>query len=99
MGFAMAVLAECNELNEDEVLDDIWARDHTLWKEDPAEISDRLGWLDVADQMQGQLKSINEFARKLANVGRREARRAARDGWELAGALRRSPPSAAVPYP
>ncbi len=24
----------------------IWARDHTVWQDDPTEVSDRLGWLD-----------------------------------------------------
>lgn len=29
----------------------IWSRDHTLWSEDPTEISDRLGWLEVTADM------------------------------------------------
>ena len=36
------------ELDRDEVLRRIWERDHTVWKPDPTEISDRLGWLTVA---------------------------------------------------
>ncbi len=62
--FARAVVSECEELNEDEVLEDIWARDHEVWKDTPTEIADRLGWLDVAERMHGELKDLTEFARK-----------------------------------
>ncbi len=62
--FARAVVTECVELDEDEVIEDVWARDHTIWKDDPTEIADRLGWLDVAERMHGEVKDITEFARK-----------------------------------
>ncbi len=62
--FARAVVGECEELDEDEVLEDIWARDHEVWKDDPSEIADRLGWLDVAERMHTELKDLTEFARK-----------------------------------
>jgi glucose-6-phosphate isomerase len=62
--FARVVASECAELDEDEVLEDIWARDHEVWKDDPTEIADRLGWLDVAERMHGELKDLTEFARK-----------------------------------
>ena len=29
----------------------LWARDHTLWADDPTELSDRMGWLEVTDDM------------------------------------------------
>jgi transaldolase / glucose-6-phosphate isomerase len=28
------------------IVERIWARDHTVWQHDPAEVADRLGWLD-----------------------------------------------------
>src|SRR5258708_26012348 len=40
--------------------------DHTLWQEDPTEVADRLGWLEVADEVRGQL------ARARGQVGDRE---------------------------
>ena len=40
----------------------IWSHDHTVWKPDPAEIADRLGWLSVTGQMSGELGAIEEFA-------------------------------------
>lgn len=43
-----ATLADLGERN---AVTRLWDRDHTLWSEDPTEISDRLGWLEVTDDM------------------------------------------------
>jgi glucose-6-phosphate isomerase len=59
---ARNVYAECAELQEDELLEDIWARDHTVWNEDPSDVADRLGWLDVAERMHDEAKDIASFA-------------------------------------
>ena len=40
----------------------IWSRDHTLWSDDPTEIADRLGWLDVASSMLGEVDDLTAFA-------------------------------------
>jgi transaldolase/glucose-6-phosphate isomerase len=42
----------------------IWARDPTVWKDDPntPEIRDRLGWLTVGKAMAQQVKVLNAFA-------------------------------------
>ncbi|MBI4312440.1 MAG: glucose-6-phosphate isomerase [Chloroflexi bacterium] len=42
----------------------LWRRDHTLWKQDPAEISDRLGWLDTPMSMRPHLPALKDFARE-----------------------------------
>ncbi|QXC60155.1 hypothetical protein KSP35_17610 [Aquihabitans sp. G128] len=39
------------DLGERDAVARLWARDHTLWAEDPTEISDRMGWLEVTDDM------------------------------------------------
>ena len=41
-----------------QVVDRLWAMDHRLWKPDPKEIVDRLGWLTVQDQMRQQLEQL-----------------------------------------
>jgi len=41
-----------------QVVDRLWAKDHRLWKPDPKEIADRLGWLTVQDQMRQQLEQL-----------------------------------------
>ncbi|MBX3314409.1 MAG: glucose-6-phosphate isomerase [Actinobacteria bacterium] len=38
-------------LAERDAITRLWDRDHTLWSEDPTEISDRLGWLEVTADM------------------------------------------------
>jgi transaldolase/glucose-6-phosphate isomerase len=40
----------------------IWERDHTVWAEDPREIRDRLGWLDVAEAMRDRVGALRSFA-------------------------------------
>jgi transaldolase/glucose-6-phosphate isomerase len=45
----------------------IWARDPTVWKDDPEtpEIRDRLGWLTVGKAMAQQAKTLAAFAREV----------------------------------
>ena len=40
------------------VAERIWRKDHTLWKPEPREIANRLGWLDSPRAMQGRLAEI-----------------------------------------
>ena len=47
----------------------IWERDHTVWKPDPKEITDRLGWLNVTDFMREQVPALQAFAREVLNDG------------------------------
>ena len=45
------VEAALADLGERKAVDRLWEQDHTLWSEDPTEISDRLGWLEVTADM------------------------------------------------
>ncbi len=45
-------------LNQAQAIERLWAKDHRLWKPDPKEIVDRLGWLTVQDQMRQQLGQL-----------------------------------------
>ena len=47
----------------------MWRGDHTVWKPDPTEISNRLGWLTVADQMGEQAAALEEFANEVRSSG------------------------------
>jgi glucose-6-phosphate isomerase len=40
----------------------IWARDHTVWKSDPTELADRLGWLDVAPDLRAEVPRLSSLA-------------------------------------
>jgi transaldolase/glucose-6-phosphate isomerase len=44
--------AALDEIENKSIIKRIWQRDHTVWSSDPTEISNRLGWLDVAEAMQ-----------------------------------------------
>ncbi len=39
------------DLAEREAVARLWAKDHTLWSDDPTELADRMGWLEVTADM------------------------------------------------
>jgi len=47
----------------------IWDGDHTLWQDDPTEVTDRLGWLHVLDDMEAELDRLEAFAAAAAADG------------------------------
>lgn len=56
-----------NNISREEIIDRIWQKDHTVWKKDPDEISNRLGWLDcieVTKKSFGEIKSFVDEVRK-----------------------------------
>lgn len=63
------VAARLDALRRDGVVRRLWARDHTLWKPDPAGIADRLGWLDAPDRVRERVPALTAFARELAAEG------------------------------
>ncbi len=40
----------------------LWSLDYTVWKPDPTEISDRLGWLTLPDKMHERVHELERFA-------------------------------------
>jgi glucose-6-phosphate isomerase len=56
-------------LRAEDVVRRVWDRDHTVWSPDPAEIVDRLGWLDVHERMHGQVAALRSFAARAAADG------------------------------
>ena len=59
------------DLDQKGIVARIWRRDHTVWKPNPEEISDRLGWLDVTREMEGQLDALSSFASEVQAGGYR----------------------------
>ena len=47
----------------------LWNHDHTLWSPEPTEIVDRLGWLDVLDDMAAERGRIDDFVARLKRDG------------------------------
>lgn len=60
------------DFEEHKLVTSIWARDHTVWKPDPGEIADRLGWLDVLEEMRFELEGISSFAEGIRDEGYRD---------------------------
>ena len=56
--FQSTITPVLDNLSSAQVIDRLWAKDHRLWKPDPKEIADRLGWLTVQDQMRQQLGQL-----------------------------------------
>ena len=49
------------ELSANGAVRRLWERDHTLWSDDPTEISDRLGWLEVAAELVAAAEEVDGF--------------------------------------
>ena len=65
------VEAALRDLQDREVIKRIWSKDHTVWKPDPTEISDRLGWLNVTESMADQAPALQSFADEVKEAGYR----------------------------
>lgn len=58
-----SVRTALDELAKARILPRIWARDHTVWKPEPDEISNRLGWLDTVEVMQDSLHLLQALTK------------------------------------
>ncbi|MBD0305179.1 MAG: glucose-6-phosphate isomerase [Nitrospiraceae bacterium] len=47
----------------------LWSKDYRLWKPQPTEIDNRLGWLTVSEQMQERVGSLKTFAESVRDDG------------------------------
>ncbi len=61
------------EIVENRIVDRIWNRDHTVWAESPDEIENRLGWLDLPDEMSAQVERLQTFADQVRADGYQHA--------------------------
>ena len=57
------------DLEQGQVISRIWSGDHTVWKSDPTEITDRLEWLTVTDFMREQTPDLVAFANEVKAEG------------------------------
>jgi glucose-6-phosphate isomerase len=55
-------------LSDDEVVRRLWSRDHTVFGPDPAEIADRMGWLDAAEDSLDAWPSLRASAERIAGM-------------------------------
>jgi hypothetical protein len=50
----------------------LWARDYRLWKQDPTEIANRLGWLTIIEYMDDRTADLQAFAASVKKRGIRD---------------------------
>ncbi len=56
-------------MDRDRIVERVWRKDHTVWKDDPTEITNRLGWLTVSDLMHERIGELESFAKQAAADG------------------------------
>ena len=64
-----AVEDALDRLDADHVMGRILAKDHTVWRDDPTEIADRLGWLDAPETMAEHTEALAAFADEIRAEG------------------------------
>ncbi|MFQ6122044.1 MAG: glucose-6-phosphate isomerase [Dehalococcoidales bacterium] len=93
---AEATLAD---LQKRQVVARIWQKDHTVWKPDPSEITNRLGWLTVTDLMSEQAPALASFAEEIRNAGFRNVVLLGMGGASLGSEVLRQTFGSAAGYP
>lgn len=74
LGTNQAVVEQALErMAGENILARIWQQDHTVWKPDPKEIRNRLGWLYVAEEMQSHLAQLEALVYAVQQSGYRRA--------------------------
>jgi glucose-6-phosphate isomerase len=56
-------------VSDADVVRRIWKKDYTVWKPDPREITNRLGWLDIANTMSADVSMLDSFAADIHDAG------------------------------
>jgi transaldolase/glucose-6-phosphate isomerase len=64
-----AVDSGLRELADNRIIERIWAHDHTVWKPNPAQIANRLGWLDIAGRMQANVPAMHALLQQVRRAG------------------------------
>ena len=57
------------EISQNRILSRIWEHDFTVWKPDPDEITNRLGWLHSPEMMKANVERLLAFATSVQNSG------------------------------
>jgi glucose-6-phosphate isomerase/transaldolase/glucose-6-phosphate isomerase len=82
-----------------EVIPRIWRKDHTVWKPDPREITNRLGWLTVTDLMSEQVPGLVSFAGEIRKAGFRNVVLLGMGGASLGSEVLQQTFGSAIGYP
>lgn len=93
------VVAAINDIDRENIIRRMWNKDYTVWKNDPAEISDRLGWLTVAGLMQSYVSELVSFAQEIREARFRDVVLLGMGGSSLGAEVMRQVFSPAPGYP
>ena len=72
-GHERAVDAALVEVKEQRIVERIWAHDHTVWKPEPTEITNRLGWLHIPEVMSKNIDRLQTLADQVRDAGYTDA--------------------------
>ena len=61
--------ASLEKLNNERIIHRIWKHDHTVWKPEPTEITNRLGWLHSPEMMLENRNDIQTFVDEVKSAG------------------------------
>jgi transaldolase/glucose-6-phosphate isomerase len=67
--YQAAVEQALAEMSDQSVLSRIWDHDHTLWKPEPTEVSNRLGWLHSPKRMGGEIADLESLVTQVRADG------------------------------
>jgi len=59
-------------LDASDAVERLWAQDHRLWKPDPTDIANRLGWLTIIEYMTDRTEELRAFAASAKKRGIRD---------------------------
>ena len=82
-----AVEAALEALDAQDIIRRIWSHDHTVWKPDPEDIANRLGWLHSAVTSAEHLGRLEKFRRSIQDAGYKRALLLGMGGSSLAPEL------------
>lgn len=67
--YEQTIAAALAEVKKNRIIERIWDHDHTVWQPDPTEISNRLGWLDIAERMRLVIPELIDLTNDLRTEG------------------------------
>ncbi len=71
--YESAVEKALAEMDRNRTISRIWNRDTTVWKPEPKDIANRLGWLQIPEVMMDNLEGMRSLAEALRSEGCRRA--------------------------
>jgi len=67
--YRQSILKTFEQINSENIVSRIWDIDHTVWKDNPKEVSNRLGWLQSPESTLEVISEINHFVDQVRAEG------------------------------